>query len=72
MWDGTGPCVDAKRPEQGRVAALWRDDEAATLTLTMSELQLFLEGSVLGGRLALSPAPFVVQSVREMLASRAR
>jgi hypothetical protein len=28
--------------------------------LTMSELQLFLEGSVLVGRIALSPAPFVV------------
>ena len=72
MWDGTGLCVYAKRLEQGRFAALWRDDEAATLTLTVSELQLFLEGSALVGRLALSPAPFVPRSMQEMLASRTR
>jgi transposase len=72
MWDGTGLCVYAKRLEQGRFAVLWRDDEAATLTLTMSELQLFLEGSALVGRLALSPAPFVPRSMQEMLASGTR
>jgi transposase len=71
MWDGTGLCIYAKRLEQGRFAALWRDDHAATLTLTMSELQLFLEGSALVGRLTLSPAPFVVRSSQETLASRA-
>jgi transposase len=72
MWDGTGLCVYAKRLEQGRFAALWREDQATTLTLTMSELQLFLEGSALVGRLALSPAPFVRRSMQEMLASRGR
>lgn len=72
MWDGTGLCVYAKRLEQGRFATLWRDDPATPLTLTMSELQLFLEGSALVGRLALSPAPFIMQSVHERLASRAR
>ena len=72
MWDGTGLCIYAKRLEQGRFAALWREEHAATLTLTMSELQLFLEGSALVGRLTLSPAPFVLRSAHEMLASRGR
>lgn len=71
MWDGTGLCIYAKRLEQGRFAALWRADHAALLTLTMSELQLFLEGSALVGRLTLSPAPFVLRSAQEILASRA-
>ena len=70
MWDGTGLCIYAKRLEQGRFAALWREEHATTLTLTMSELQLFLEGSALVGRLTLSPAPFVVRSAQETLASR--
>jgi len=39
--------------------------------LEMSELQLFLEGSTLVGRLALSPPPFVVADMRKDLASRA-
>jgi len=71
MWDGTGLCIYAKRLEQGRFAALWRDATAPGLTLTMSELQLFLEGSALVGRVALSPSPFVVRSRQEMLAARA-
>jgi hypothetical protein len=37
----------------------------------MSELQLFLEGSTLVGRVALSPAPVVVGETRKDLASRA-
>jgi hypothetical protein len=36
--------------------------------LTMSELQLFLEGSALVGRVALSPAPFVVGTRAKNLA----
>jgi len=34
----------------------------------MSELQLFLEGSTLVGRLALSPAPFVLDGEQKVLA----
>jgi hypothetical protein len=37
----------------------------------MSELQLFLEGSALVGRVALSPAPFVVADAQKILARRA-
>jgi transposase len=72
LWDGTGLCVYAKRLEQGRFACLWRDAAAGGVRLTMSELQLFLEGSTLVGRVALSPAPFDVEEAQKVLASRAR
>ncbi len=71
LWDGTGLCIYAKRLERGRFASLWRDADARSMRLTMSELQLFLEGSTLVGRVALSPAPFVVGETRKDLASRA-
>jgi transposase len=65
LWDGTGLCIYATRLERGRFACLWH--EAATsapLRLTVSELQLLLEGSTLVGRLPLSPAPFVLPTAR--------
>ena len=71
LWDGTGLCIYAKRLERGRFACLWREAAARRVRLTMSELQLFLEGSTLVGRLALSPPPFVVGETRKDLASRA-
>lgn len=54
-WDGTGLCIYAKRLERGRFAHLWRDTSDGPLTLTVSELDLFLEGSTIVGRVALSP-----------------
>jgi transposase len=72
LWDGTGLCIYAKRLERGRFACLWRDPATAPLRLTMSELQLFLEGSTLVGRAPLSPTPFVVTSMQKNLASRAQ
>jgi transposase len=54
-WDGTGLCVYAKRLERGRFARVWAEDAAPPLTLTVSELDLFLDGSTLVGRVALSP-----------------
>ena len=71
LWDGTGLCIYAKRLERGRFACLWREADARSMRLTMSELQLFLEGSPLVGRVALSPAPFLVGDVQKTLASRA-
>jgi transposase len=68
LWDGTGLCIYAKRLEQGRFACLWRSESASTMRLTMSELTLFLEGSTLVGKMALSPAAFVLESLRETLA----
>ena len=55
LWDGTGLCIFAKRLERGRFACLWREGERGELSLTTSELQLFLEGSTLVGRMKLSP-----------------
>lgn len=72
LWDGTGLCIYAKRLERGRFACLWRDAEARVVRLTMSALQLFLEGSALVGRVALSPAPFVGEDAQKILARRAR
>jgi transposase len=46
---------NAKRLERGRFAHLWRDDGESPMTLTVSELDLFLEGSTIIGRMALSP-----------------
>lgn len=56
-WDGTGLCVYAKRLEKGRLACLWRDSDKHELQLSAAELRLFLEGSQLVGRIALSPSP---------------
>jgi transposase len=57
LWDGTGLCIYAKRLEKGVFACLWRAGDGAALDLSVTELQLFLEGSALVGRVALSPAP---------------
>ena len=54
-FDGTGLCLYVKRLERGRFAALWRDEAAGQMTLTVSELDLFLDGSALVGRLPLTP-----------------
>jgi transposase len=67
LWDGTGLCLYAKRLEKGRFTALWRSEaqgkDSAPLRMTMSELALFLEGSELAGRVALSPPPFAFSYV---------
>ena len=55
LWDGTGLCVYAKRLEQGSFTALWALPGDEPARLTMSELQLFLDGTDLVGRWPLSP-----------------
>jgi transposase len=60
QWDGTGLCLYAKRLERGRFASLWRDDSDDPIALTVSELDLFLDGSTLVGRVALAP-PAITQ-----------
>ena len=55
LWDGTGLCLYAKRLEKGKFAKLWAGKETTTLELTTSELSLYLEGSRLVGKVAISP-----------------
>ena len=61
-WDGTGLCIFAKRLEGGRFATLWKTPPtpaapATAVTLTTSELALFIEGCTLVGKQVLSPPP---------------
>lgn len=55
LWDGTGLCIYAKRLSRSRFARLWGPTSGHELTLTHSELALFLEGSQLARILPLSP-----------------
>lgn len=55
LFDGTGLCIYAKRLATGQFARLWRDGGAAALSLSMTELALFLEGADLSERLPLTP-----------------
>ena len=57
MWDGTGLCLYAKRLEEGRFAPLWRRELDGEVSLTMSELALYLEGCEEVGRRPISPPP---------------
>ena len=65
LWDGTGLCIYAKRLSRGRFTAPWAREGEAALEMTMSELALFLEGSTLAGKVALSPAPFKLAAARQ-------
>ena len=58
VWDGTGLCVYAKRLEQGRFASLWERRREGRIELVPSELDLFLEGSRLVGKVELAPPSF--------------
>jgi transposase len=57
QFDGTGLTLYIKRLARGRFAALWEVDGATTLSLTRPELELFLQGSQLVGKVVLAPAP---------------
>mgnify|MGYP003594960466 CR=1 FL=1 len=56
-FDGTGLCLLHKRLEQGRFACLWKAPQRGVLTMSRTELQLFLEGCSLVGKAPLSPPP---------------
>jgi transposase len=62
MWDGTGLCLYSKRLEKGRFAQLWGEE---TQELTHSELQLFLEGSSLVGKVRVSPAKLCLKCLTQ-------
>jgi len=65
MWDGTGLCLYAKRMEKGKFAKLWAGEDMTSLELTMSELQLFLEGSRLVGKVAVSPGKLCLKCLTD-------
>lgn len=62
-FDGTGLCVLAKRLEKGLFAKLWRSERDKELSLTRPELELYLAGSQLVGRMALSPPPLTADDL---------
>jgi transposase len=72
MWDGTGLCIFQKRLERGRFANLHatQSEGQAALTLTASELSLFIEGCDLVGRRPLSPDVVVPMSALDAQAAR--
>ncbi len=63
MWDGTGLCLYAKRLEKGRFAQVWGE---STSELTVAELQLFLEGSQLVGKVRVSPAQLCLRCLTQI------
>jgi len=60
FWDGTGLCLYMKRLEQGLFSAPWKSTLDKPLEMTSSELQLFLEGSRLAGKVSLSPPEYAI------------
>ncbi len=67
LWDGTGLCIFSKRLERGCFACLWKSPEAESLRLTSNELQLFLEGSQLVGRVRISPPETLPETIAKRL-----
>ena len=61
-WDGTGLCLSAKRLERGRFSAPWARNPGEPMQMTVTELQLLLEGCKLVGKVVLSPAEFSLNS----------
>jgi len=59
LYDGTGMCIYMKRLDKGLFAAPWGKGDSESLSLTVSELALFLEGSELVFWRPLSPEPIV-------------
>jgi transposase len=61
LWDGTGLCIYSKRLSKRRFTKLWANAESTVpITLTHSELSLFLEGADLSHRLPISPPEITI------------
>lgn len=64
-FDGTGMCLLAKRLERGQFSAAWKRAKSKRgLTMTLSELALFIEGSEVATRMALSPSLLTKSDLR--------
>jgi len=68
-FDGTGLCIFSKHLQQGRFAAVWQRAQGRKISLTTSELALFLDGSDLVGKRRLIPAQVVLRNLEERRAS---
>lgn len=62
-FDGTGVCLFCKKLSRGRFAAPWNSPNETSVPLTDAELQLYLDGSHLVGRVALSPPRLTQQDL---------
>lgn len=71
-WDGTGLGLYAKRLEQGRFTAPWDMPDGPLLQMTMTELQVLLEGTELVGRWPISPTAAQPTPARALLERGAR
>jgi transposase len=60
LWDGTGLCIFQKRLSAGTFSCLWGTPPNALLTMTTSELALFLEGADVAKNLPISPGIFTI------------
>ena len=65
LWDGTGLCLYAKRLERGQFANLWSGVDKTEIELTAAELQLFMEGSQLVGKVPVSPRKLCLNCLTE-------
>jgi transposase len=64
-FDGTGMCLFAKRLEKGQFTATWKRAKSARgLSMTLSELSLFIEGSEMAARMPLSPSLLAKRDLR--------
>ena len=57
LWDGTGLCIYSKRLSDGVFSKLWIGEESEALSMTTTELTLFLEGADLEKKMPISPKP---------------
>jgi transposase len=62
LFDGTGLAIYMKRLDKGQFAKLWGASSGA-VSMTMSELALFIEGSEYVGRRSLSPAAITTKEL---------
>ncbi len=58
LWDGTGLCIYSKRLSKGAFSCLWSGESSGAISMTTSELALFLEGADMVEKLPISPETY--------------